>query len=352
MGLDPVPSENATARTAQHPNEPAVIAAPASAVEIDHISKRYGRTLALDDVTFDVRRGDVFALLGPNGAGKTTLLHILCTILRPDGGTARIEGVDVMKNPLGARRSLGVVFQEPSLDDRLTVEENLEFHGLVYGVPKAARRARITEMLALVELETWRGTLVRALSSGMKRRLEVARALVHDSRILFLDEPTAGLDAQSRERMWRYLRNARGERELTVIVTTHYIEEVENCDRVCIIDCGRILANDVPAALKARHGHELLRVVPRDEATAAELVSAHCDIATRHGEEIVLRSAGDAFTESFLVRYGTRIRRLSIEEPSLESVFLSLTGRELRDQAAGARERTYEFGKRGGEHTR
>ena len=324
----------------------------ASAVEIDHISKRYGRTLALDDVTFDVRRGDVFALLGPNGAGKTTLLHILCTILRPDGGTARIDGIDVMKDPLGARRSLGVVFQEPSLDDRLTVEENLEFHGLVYGVPRKLRRARIAEMLALVELAKWRGALVRALSSGMKRRLEIARALVHNSSILFLDEPTAGLDAQSRERMWQYLRNARGERKLTVIATTHYIEEVESCDRVCIIDGGRILANDAPATLKARHGHELLRVVPRDEAIAAEIMAAHAEIATRIGEEIVLRLPGDAFTEAFLARYGTRIRRLSIEEPSLESVFLSLTGRELRDQAAGARERTYEFGKRGGEHTR
>ena len=329
-----------------------MIAAPTPAVEIDHISKRYGRTLALDDVTFDVPRGDVFALLGPNGAGKTTLLHILCTILRPDGGSARIDGVDVMKNPLGARRSLGVVFQEPSLDDRLTVEENLEFHGLVYGVPSALRRRRIAEMLALVELDSSRDRLVRSLSAGMKRRLEIARALVHDSSILFLDEPTAGLDAQSRERMWQYLRNARGERELTVIVTTHYIEEVENCDRVCIIDGGRILANDAPAVLKARHGHELLRVVPRDEAAAAELLATYPEVATRRGEEIVLRAAGDAFTESFLVRYGTRIRRLSIEEPTLESVFLSLTGRELRDQAAGARERTYEFGKRGGEHTR
>src|SRR6202047_5030378 len=265
-------------------NEPAVIAAPAPAVEIDHISKRYGRTLALDDVTFDVGRGDVFALLGPNGAGKTTLLHILCTILRPDSGTARIGGVDVMKDRLGARRSLGVVFQEPSLDDRLTVAENLEFHGLVYGVPKAVRRARISEMLGLVELEKWRDTLVRALSSGMKRRLEIARALVHDSHILFLDEPPAVLDAKSRERMWQYLRNARGERELTVIVTTHYIEEVENCDRVCVIDGGRILANDAPAVLKARHGHELLRVVPRDETIAAEIVAAHADVATRIGE--------------------------------------------------------------------
>src|SRR5580698_5248936 len=142
--------------------------ASAPAVEIDRLSKRYGRTLALDAVTFEVPRGDVFALLGPNGAGKTTLLHILCTILRPDGGSARIGGVDVMKDPLGARRNLGVVFQEPSLDDRLTVEENLEFHGLVYGVPRALRRRRIGEMLALVELDTSRDRLVRSLSGGMK----------------------------------------------------------------------------------------------------------------------------------------------------------------------------------------
>jgi ABC-2 type transport system ATP-binding protein len=329
-----------------------VIAASLPAVEVDQISKRYGRTLALDAVTFDVPRGAVFALLGPNGAGKTTLLHILCTILAPDSGTARIGGIDVRKNPLGARRSLGMVFQEPSLDDRLTVEENLEFHGLVYGVPKALRRKRTAEMLSLVELDNWRGALARALSSGMKRRLEIARALVHDSQILFLDEPTAGLDAQSRQRMWQYLRNAKRERELTAIVTTHYIEEVEGCDRVCIIDQGRILADDAPSALKARYGHALLRVVPNDAATAAELLAAYPEIATARHEEIVLRAAGDAFTESVLARFGTRIRRLAIEEPSLESVFLSLTGRELRDQAAPARERTYEFGKRGGEHTR
>src|SRR5262249_48296582 len=145
---------------------------------------------ALDNVSFDVHRNELFALLGPNGAGKTTLLHILCTILRPDGGTAYISGIDVMKNPLEARKNLGVVFQEPSLDDRLTLYENLNFHGLVYGVPAAERRKRIDEMLALVELSDWRERLVRSLSSGMKRRLEIARALVHHSRILLLDEPT------------------------------------------------------------------------------------------------------------------------------------------------------------------
>jgi len=322
------------------------------AVEIDGVTKRYGRTLALDNVSFQVRPGELFALLGPNGAGKTTLLHILCTILKPDSGTARIAGVDVIKYPLDGRRHLGVVFQEPSLDDRLTLYENLNFHGLVYGVPAAARKQRISDMLALVELSEWRERLVRTLSSGMKRRLEIARALVHDARILFLDEPTVGLDAQSRDRLWQYLHRLRSERELTLIITTHYIEEVEGCDRVCVIDNGKVLAIDTPAALKAAHGQELIRVTATEEATAADIVAAYPDAVMRKESEIVLKSSGDAFAASFLARYGSRIKKFVVEEPSLESVFLSLTGRDLRDQAAGARELTYQFGKRGGEHTR
>jgi ABC-2 type transport system ATP-binding protein len=322
------------------------------AVEIEGVSKRFGRTLALDAVSFEVRANELFALLGPNGAGKTTLLHILCTILQPDSGTARINGADVIKNPLQARRHLGVVFQEPSLDDRLTLYENLNFHGLVYGVPAALRRKRIDEMLALVELSDWRDRLVRTLSSGMKRRLEIARALVHDSRILCLDEPTVGLDAQSRERVWQYVQRLRSERNITVIVTTHYIEEVEGGDRVCIIDHGRILAQDTPTALKAAHGRKIIRVAARDESTAADIATAYADAALRNGTEIVLDSKDGADADAFLLRYGSRIRSFAVEEPSLESVFLSLTGRELRDQAVGPRERTYEFGKRGGEHTK
>jgi ABC-2 type transport system ATP-binding protein len=322
------------------------------AVEIDGVTKRYGRTLALDAVSFEVRPREVFALLGPNGAGKTTLLHILCTILRPDSGIARIGGVDVVKHPLEGRRHLGVVFQEPSLDDRLTVYENLNFHGLVYGVPAAARRTRIDAMLKLVELTDWRERLVRTLSAGMKRRLEIARALVHDARILFLDEPTVGLDAQSRDRLWTYLQRLRSEREITLIVTTHYIEEVENCDRVCIIDHGKVLAIDAPSTLKAAHGQALLRITATDEATTADIVATHGAQAIRKDAEIILKSSGDAFVAEFLARYGGRIRKFIVEEPSLESVFLSLTGRELRDQAAGARDLTYQFGKRGGEHTK
>jgi ABC-2 type transport system ATP-binding protein len=321
-------------------------------IEVRDLAKRYGRTVALDGINIDVRRRELFALLGPNGAGKTTLLHILCALLQPDSGTVRIEGVDVVAQPAMSRRTIGVVFQEPSLDDRLTVYENLNFHGLVYGVPHRLRQRRIDEMLELVELTDWRERLVRTLSSGMKRRVELARALTHDSTILFLDEPTVGLDAQSRERIWQYIGELRGRRQLTVLVTTHYIEEVEACDRVCIIDRGRTLALDAPAALKAAHGQQLLRVVPREEATASEIIAAYPDTALRHNAEIILHSSGEAFAEAFLARYGSRIRRLSVEEPSLESVFLSLTGREIRDQEAGARERTLAFGRQGGEHTR
>jgi ABC-2 type transport system ATP-binding protein len=328
------------------------IGAVDAAIKVDAITKRYGRTLALDGVSLEVRPGELFALLGPNGAGKTTLIHILCTILAPDGGTARVWGYDVATQPLQARKRLGVVFQEPSLDDRLTVHENLNFHGLVYGVPAAIRRKRIEEVLALVELTEWRDKLARVLSSGMKRRLEIARALVHDSRILFLDEPTVGLDPQTRERIWHYLRRLKNERALTVIITTHYIEEVDGCDRVCVIDRGKILALDTPGALKAKHGQALVRVIARDEAVAAEIIAQYPDTLRLANGELVVKSEGKVFAEAFVARYADRLRQVSFDQPSLESVFLNLTGRDLRDQEAGARERTFAFGKRGGEHTR
>jgi len=328
----------------QTPTEPAV--------RVTNLSKRYGRTLALDSVSVEVGNNQVFALLGPNGAGKTTLLHILCTILRPDSGNATIAGHDVVREPLKARSRIGVVFQEPSLDDRLTVYENLNFHGLVYQVSTADRRKRIPEVLELVELSEWRDRLARTLSAGMKRRLEIARALLHRSRILFLDEPTVGLDAQSRERIWRYLTELRKSRDLTVVVTTHYIEEVESCDRVCIIDHGRILTEGSPNELKSAHGKELIRATPRDAEAAAAIREAYPEaIAGTDGAWVIATS--DATTsDQFLARFGTRVKALAFDRPSLESVFLSLTGRELRDKAADQRERTKAFGRRGGEHTR
>ncbi len=322
------------------------------AIRVAAITKRYGRTLALNNVSFDVPRNQIFALLGPNGAGKTTLMHILCTILAPDSGTAEIAGFDVVRQPLEARSRLGIVFQEPSLDDRLSVRENLNLHGLVFGVPQPLRRQRIAEMLELVELTEWADKPARALSSGMKRRLEIARALIHDSEVMLLDEPTAGLDAQSRQRMWDYVRRLQAQRQLTVLVTTHYIEEVETCDQVCIIDSGTVLAIDTPEALRHNVGEQVLRFTPRTAADRTEILNRFPDrLAHDNGTEIVLNS-DDAFVESFLDQFGNHVRALSTEVPSLETAFLSLTGRELRDRGADARERTLAFGRRGGEHTR
>ncbi len=316
------------------------------------VTKRYGRTLALDEVSLEVRENELFALLGPNGAGKTTLVHILCTIHPPDKGTVRVAGIDVVKQPLRARQNIGVVFQESSLDTRLTVFENLEFHGMIYGVPRALRRKRIDEMLELVELAKWREHLASSLSTGMKRRLEIARALIHDSRILFLDEPTVGLDAQTRVRTWEYIRKLQQERELTVLVTTHYIEEVEGCDRVCIIDQGKVCALDTPAALKAMYGQELVRVQLDDKAVESEVTTRYHERLVGRDGEYILIAGGKSFVEEFLKSYGAHIRALEMTTPSLENVFLAVTGKEVRDQAAGKREQTYEFGKRGGEHTR
>jgi ABC-2 type transport system ATP-binding protein len=213
-------------------------------------------------------------------------------------------------------------------------------------------------MLALVELTEWADKPARTLSSGMKRRLEIARALIHDSEVMLLDEPTVGLDAQTRDRIWSYIRRLRAERQITVLVTTHYIEEVEGCDRVCVVDQGRILALDTPEALKRAHGRQLLRIVPRTESDHREILARYADrLAEAAGETAeaggtILLTADDAFAEAFLAEHGGRVRSLAVEVPSLESVFLSLTGRALRDQPASARERTLAFGKRGGEHTR
>jgi|TARA_B110000116_G_scaffold12216_1_gene9937 ABC-2 type transport system ATP-binding protein len=323
-----------------------------SAIRLEKVSKRYGRTVALDQVNFEVKEQQMFALLGPNGAGKTTLMHILSTLLRPDAGRAFVAGVDVISKPLQARQRLGIVFQEPSLDDRLSVHENLDLHGLIFGVPRTLRRQRIEELLALVELTDWTDKIVRTLSSGMKRRLEIARSFIHDSEILLLDEPTVGLDAQTRDRIWHYIHRLQSERKITVLVTTHYIEEVEQCDQVCIIDNGKVLADGAPKALKQQFGQQLLRIVPKTEKDQIEIVTRYAARLSRvDGTEIILTS-DDKFSESFLAENGARIRALSIEVPSLESVFLTLTGRDIRDKEINLREQTKAFGKIGGEHTR
>ncbi len=321
-------------------------------VQVRDVSKRYGRTLALDSVSLDIGRRQRYAILGPNGAGKTTLIHALCTIHEVDSGTITVNGYDVKRQPRLARQHLGVVFQEPSLDTRLTVAENLEFHGLIYGVPTRTRKARAADLLDLVELTKWKDALVRSLSKGMQRRLEIARALVHDAKLLVLDEPTIGLDAQTRLNMWNYLTRLQAERDLTILVTTHYIEEVEACDTVCVIDAGKVLAVGTPAELKNAHGETLVRVEARDDASASELRTAFPS-AVRTGSDLLVKVADEAEIERLLAEFGGRLRAFTVERPTLESVFLNLTGRTIRDAAgASPRERLLQFARQGGEHTR
>lgn len=303
------------------------------AILVEGVSKRFGRVLALDAVSLSVPQGQMFALLGPNGAGKTTLIDILCTIQKPDSGRAEVAGIDVAKHPLKVRHHLGVVFQEATLDTRLSVEENLDFHGLVYQMSRADRRRRIDEMLALVELSDWRDALVKTLSAGMRRRLEIARGLMHRPRILFLDEPTVGLDAQSRAKIWSYLDTLRKSEDLTIVVTTHYIEEVDACDAICIIDHGKILAHGTPDALKLAHAEPLLRVGPRTPQAHAALMARFPGTVQAADGQLVIRSS-EITVDAILEEFGNQLRQVTVDQPSLESVFLTLTGRDLREARA------------------
>lgn len=332
---------------ANHPNAK-VPAMTSAAVTVEDVRATYGSKAALDGVSLTIPRGSSFALLGPNGAGKTTLVNILCTLRRPDGGRAVVAGADVVRQPTKARRSIGVVFQDSSLDDRLSAWENLEFHGLVYGLAPKVRRERSAAVLALVELEDWRDEIVRSFSGGMRRRLEIARALLHEPEILFLDEPTVGLDAQTRQRIWQYLDQLRRERELTVLTTTHYIEEVESADMVCIIDHGKIIAQAPPDDLKAQYGTRWLHILPRDAAATAAILARYPNAQPLGSHSLALPAGENAVTDAFLAEFRDSLSEVRFQEPTLESVFLSLTGRELRDRADGQRDAEKAAGKRGG----
>ncbi len=319
-----------------------------AAITVSDVSAAYAGKQVLHGVSLDIPAGSHFALLGPNGAGKTTLVNILCTLRKPDGGSAVVAGADVVAKPTMARRSIGVVFQDSSLDDRLTAWENLEFHGLVYGMAKKARRAMIETVLGLVELEDWTHEIVRSFSGGMRRRLEIARALLHEPQILFLDEPTVGLDAQTRQRIWHYLDGLRRQRNLTVLTTTHYIEEVETADIVCIIDGGNIIAQGSPEALKADYGIRWLQVVPKDAAATQAILSRFPEAQPLGSNGLALPADRDDRSDALLAEFRDQLTEIRFQPPTLESVFLALTGRQLRDRADGQRDADRAAGRRGG----
>ncbi len=295
------------------------------------LSRSYGSLKALDELDLEVARGQLFALLGPNGAGKSTTIAILTTLLAPTSGEAMVAGWDVVRSPRQVRASIGVVFQEISLDDRLTARENLEFHAMTHGIDASRRSPRIAEALASVGLSSAAGKRVRAFSGGMKRRLEIARAMLHEPAVLVLDEPTVGLDPQTRRTVWEQLAAIAATRERTVFVTTHYMDEAERCDDVAIVDHGRLIARGSPAALVARAGGERLVVRTEDDAKAAAHAQA---LGWRVGNDAGrLVIEGDR-PEAMLARLAERaagIREATIVRPKLEDAFVALTGRELRD---------------------
>jgi ABC-2 type transport system ATP-binding protein len=307
-----------------------------AAIEVVDLKKSYDTVEAVRGVGFTVGAGEIFGFLGPNGAGKTTTIKILCTLLQATSGTARLAGLDVAASPSEVRKRIGVIFQDPALDDRLTAEENLMLHAVAYRVPRADRQVRIDESLHFVDLFDRRKDLTRTFSGGMKRRLEIARGLVHRPDILFLDEPTTGLDPQTRARTWEVLRELRQKFGTTLFMTTHYMDEAENCDRIAIVDHGLIVALDTPAALKQRVGKDLVAARTAQPEALARLLTEKYGLASTPAEGglTFLVEAGDAFIVKLLTSDRPPLEGISVRRPTLDDVFLSLTGRQIRAEGA------------------
>ena len=303
-------------------------------IEASNIVKRFGELEAVKGVSFTVKEGEIFGFLGPNGAGKTTTINILCTLLKPTAGQARVNGHDVIKERSQVRRSIGLVFQEPALDDYLTAEQNLRFHGYAYGVPKNVLEPRLKELLEMMELWDRRKGKISTYSGGMKRRLEIARGLLHHPRVLFLDEPTLGLDPQTRRRIWDYIHDLRKRENLAIFMTTHYMDEAENCDRIAIIDYGRIVALDTLEKLKDGVGGDVISIKTEDNEEAVRLLEGQYKFkpVIENGIVSFTVSHGEEFLPGFVSGFPLRLISIGLRRPTLEDVFLKLTGRNIREQ--------------------
>jgi len=310
---------------------------PAAAVEVENLVRRFGDFTAVDGVSFTVPPGELFGFLGPNGAGKTTTISILCTLLRKSAGHARVAGYDVETQRDAVRANIGLVFQEITLDDYLSAEENLRFHAVMYGVPPKEIEARMAPLLDMVGLADRRKQEVRLFSGGMKRRLEIARGLLHMPRVLFLDEPTIGLDPQTRFHIWDYVDELRAREQTTMFLTTHYMDEAERCDRIAIIDQGRIVAIDTPSALKASVGADTVTLRTNDDARAAKEIKERLgtDSEERHDELVIKVPDGEAFVPRVFATIDVGVTSVNVRRPSLDDVFLKYTGRDMRDAEAG-----------------
>ena len=305
-------------------------------IEVDNLSKSFGQLKAVESVSFGVEQGELFAFLGPNGAGKTTTINMLCTLLAPTGGRATVNGYDVATQRREVRKSIGLVFQDPTLDEYLTAEQNLRFHAYAYRVPRDVTERRISELMTLVELADRRKSRVRTFSGGMKRRLEIARGLLHSPRVLFLDEPTLGLDPQTRRHIWDHILQLRRQHGLTIFLTTHYMDEAVVADRIGIIDRGRIIALDTPDALKDGLGGDVVTLQAQDnDAAAIELRNKYdVDPIIEDGSISFSVPQGERFLPRLCGNFESPLISVGIHRPTLDDVFIKLTGRAIRDEEA------------------
>ncbi|MDA8271173.1 MAG: ATP-binding cassette domain-containing protein [Actinomycetota bacterium] len=302
------------------------------AIDVKSLSKRYGENEAVKGVSFKVARGEVFAFLGPNGAGKTTTIRMLCTLTRPTSGSATVDGFDVFRQPTAVRRRIGLVFQEPTLDQQLTAEENLQFHAVLYRVPRHQVEERIDRVLRLVDLGERRKDLVSTFSGGMARRLEIARGMLHTPAVLFLDEPTIGLDPQTRALMWEDVLRLRSEEGVTIFLTTHYMDEAEYADRIAIIDNGSIVALDSPDELKKMVGSDTVELSTADDKLAgSNLEQAGYKVSVGEQSVVAFVENGEEQVTAIISTAGVPIRSVKVHRPDLDDVFLHFTGREIRE---------------------
>ncbi|MGH3550410.1 MAG: ATP-binding cassette domain-containing protein [Pseudonocardiaceae bacterium] len=306
---------------------------PAPAIRVRGLVKRYKEVEAVRGIDLDVAAGETFGFLGPNGAGKSTTIKILCTLADASSGTAQVAGFDVATQRDAVRRHIGLVFQEPTLDTYLTGEQNLRFHGELYGVDRSTAAARREEVLRMVGLWQRRSDAVQTYSGGMRRRLEIARGLLHSPAVLFLDEPTIGLDPQTRTSIWEYLRDLHRREKITVFVTTHYMDEAENCDRVAIMNEGRIVALDTPDRLKAAVGEDRVQITTEDDEAAIAALREHFGLQAAVHEGVVSMAVADgaAFVPRLFAGLSVPIRSVTVSRPSLDDVFLAHTGSTIRD---------------------
>jgi ABC-2 type transport system ATP-binding protein len=310
-------------------------------ITVRELTKTYDELEAVKHVSFDVSPGEIFGFLGPNGAGKSTTINILCTLLHPSAGTATVAGFDVENQQLEVRRRIGLVFQDTTLDEYLTAEENLRFHAELYGVPRATIAGRVQQIMDMVGLWDRRDSLVRTFSGGMKRRLEIARGLLHSPRVLFLDEPTVGLDPQTREHIWSYIGELRRKEDITIFMTTHYMDEAEYCDRIAIIDNGEIVVSGTPDELKALVGKDRISIRTEDDAAAIAALRERFGVEATVSEGAVTLHVpdGETFVPRLFKELGVGIKAVSVARPSLDDVFMTFTGRTIRDAESSSADR-------------